>query len=424
MISLSLVPTLGMLGLVMDIGWAYYRKMAAKTAADSAVIASVMAVQGASDWSTCNANGLTCQVATACPAAPALPGNNMINGCLYAKQNGFVNSGRQTVTMTAHGPDGIAPPGLSVTPAYWVSATVTESEPQLFSAVLGKTSAQVAARSTSAVFLAASGACIYALDPTGTGLDASGTPDVEAMCGIYVNSNNSSAMSVGGSSAIVDSSIIKIVGNYSTHGHPTINPTPMVGQPVTADPFAGVPLPTVPGRCDSNSGIPNSPTMPADGFYVVCSGGFSMSGNPTVTLPAGTYVLNSGSIDLHNGTLTGTGITFYLTGSFSGITINGNVNINISAPTSGSLKGLLFFQDRTLAVGAFSSTINGGSSTILNGSLYFPTTNVTYSGGSSTTASYTALVGYDIAFKGNSYFAADPYGAHTGLGGTTLAFVE
>lgn len=424
MIALSLVPILGMIGLAWDLGWAYYRKQCAQTAANSAAIGAVMAVSGASSYSTCNSNGLTCQTATACAANPALPGNNLVNGCLYAKQNGFVNSGSQTVTMTAHGPDGITPPSGGVSPAYWVSATVTETEPPLFSAVLGMGKSTVAARSTAGVFLASAGACIYALDPAGTGLDAGGTPDVEASCGIWVDSNDASAMRVGGSSAVVNSTKITIVGNYTTNGHPTINPTPLVGQPWTADPFANVALPAVPNRCDSSSGIPNSPTMPSDGFYVVCGGGFSMSGNPTVTLPAGTYVLNSGSIDLHNGTLTGTGVTFYLTGSFSGITINGNVNINLSAPTSGALKGLLFFQDRTMAIGAFSSKINGGSNTILNGSLYFPTTDLTYSGGSATTATATAIVAYDIAFQGTSYFAADPYGAVNGLGGITYAIVE
>src|SRR5437763_1162738 len=121
MITLSLIPTIGMLGLVVDLGYAYYRKSIAKTAAQSAAIAAIMAVKSAASWTTCNANGLTCQTPTACSASPSLPAaNNMTNGCLYAKQNGFLNSGRQAVTMEAHGPDGIRPSGLSVAPSYWV----------------------------------------------------------------------------------------------------------------------------------------------------------------------------------------------------------------------------------------------------------------------------------------------------------------
>ena len=43
---------------------------------------------------------------------------------------------------------------------------------------------------------------------------------------------------------------------------------------------ANVPAPNVPTRCDSNTGIPTSGsiTMPSDGFYVVCSGGFNLPG--------------------------------------------------------------------------------------------------------------------------------------------------
>ena len=429
MVTLSLVPTVALIGLVVDLGWGYFRKQMAKTAAVSAANAAVLAVSSLNSYTTCNSNGLTCQNDTACPASPTTPpSSNMINGCLYAKQNGFVNSGSQTVTMQAHGPDGVAPADASTSPTYWVTATVSETEPLTFLSVLGYSTTKVVSRSTSGLYVKAGGACIYVLDPTGSAaFDGSGTPDVEATCGIFINSNSPSAMSVGGTSAVINSSVINIVGNYSTHGHPTINPTPKVGQSATADPFANVPSPSVPSRCDSSSGIPTSGsiTMPSDGYYVVCSGGFSMSGQPSVTLPAGTYVLKGGSIDLHNGTLRGTGITFYMTGSFSGITINGNVDINISAPTSGPLQGLLFYQDRSLAVGAFSSTINGGSTTLLNGSLYFPTTSLTYTGGSSTTASsYTAIVAYDIAFKGNSYFYADAGGKYTGINTPTVGIIE
>ncbi len=389
-----------------------------------------MAVRNAPNFSTCSSGVLTCQTETACPPNPAMPpANNLMNGCLYAKQNGFVNQGNQAVTMQAHGPDGVPSPVAGISPSYWVSFTVSEVLPQTFSAVLGRAFARVSTRSTAGVFQNANGACIYVLDPTGdAAFDAGGNPDVEASCGIFINSNSGDAMDVGGTKAVVNSTIIKIVGGYQTHGQPTINPIPTINAAVTPDPFRDVPLPVVPAGhgCDSGSGIPtNGPiNMPPDGFYVVCSGGFQMSGNPDMTLPAGIYVLKDGSIDLHNGTLRGDGVTFYLTGSFSGVTINGNVDLQLSAPTSGPTKGLIFFQDRTLPVGAFSSKINGTSNTIFNGSLYFPTTEVEYSGGADTTATYTAIVAWDIAFKGNSYFAADPNGAHTGLGVPTVAIIE
>lgn len=427
MLTMSLVVTLGLLGLVVDIGWAYWRREAAKTAAESAAMAAIMSVSS-STITACNSGGVTCQDETACPASlTSPPSTNILAGCLYAQQNGFVNSGKQTVTVAAHGPDNVGPPVAGVTPTYWVSVVVSETIPQTFSAILGQQNATVKVRGTAAIFQKNDGACIYALDTgSGTGLDASGTPDIETSCGIYVNSSGSSAMTVGGSSAVVNASTIKIVGNYDEHGHPSVNPTPSINQSVASDPFASVAAVSAPSGhgCDTTTGITGTVTMPSDGYYVVCGGGFSMTGNPTVNLPAGIYIMQAGSIDLHNGTLTGTGVTFYLTGTFSGITINGNVNVNLSAPTSGPTKGLLFYQDRSLANGAFSTTINGGSNTLFNGSLYFPTTNLTYSGGANTTNTYTAIVAWDISFRGNSYFAADPNGAHTGIGVPTIAFID
>src|SRR5689334_12774058 len=102
MVTLSIIPTLALLGLVVDVGWGYYRKEAARIAAQAAATAAATVVANA-DITTCNAHNVTCQNATACPASPVLvASDNMSNGCLYAKQNGFVNSGLQTVTMEAH----------------------------------------------------------------------------------------------------------------------------------------------------------------------------------------------------------------------------------------------------------------------------------------------------------------------------------
>src|SRR5258706_8987775 len=133
LMTMSMVVIFGLLGLVVDTGWAYWRKEAAKTAAESAAFAAIKAVENVS-LSSCNMGGLTCQNATACPASPVSPpANNIGNACLYAKQNGYINSGRQVVTVEAHGPDGVASPVSGLTPTYWVSVTVGENIPTTFS---------------------------------------------------------------------------------------------------------------------------------------------------------------------------------------------------------------------------------------------------------------------------------------------------
>jgi Flp pilus assembly protein TadG len=434
MVTLSLIPTLGLLGLVVDIGYSYYRKQMAQTAAETAAIAAAMAVEN--NALTCNTAGLVCQDATACPASPTLSAtSNMTNGCLYAKQNGFVNSGNQTVTMEAHLTTTKSPPVTGASPAYWVSATITETEPTLFSAVLGKASTLVVARSTSGVFTEPANACIYSLAPNGNGLKVNGSVTINSSCGVYVDSNSTTnpyALDFGGSSANMTASKIQIVGSWNQNGNGTVSPTPLTGVASTADPLASIQAPKYTESCDDNGSLPTmsastiSSKMAAHGgVFEECST-FTINGGSAITLPAGTYVMKNAGISWKNGTISGTGVTFYFTGSGGSdtISINGNMNVNLTAPSTGLQHGMLFMQDRSISNESMSISINGGSGLVLDGALYFPGQDVSYSGGSTTTNNYTALIAYTITFVGNSYFKADLGGNFTGIGAPQVGVLE
>jgi hypothetical protein len=86
------------------------------------------------------------------------------------------------------------------------------------------------------------------------------------------------------------------------------------------------------------------------------------------------------------------------------------------------MKGVLFFQDRTKTL--TNVVFNGGANMLLNGSLYFPTSDIKYSGGSTTKNEYTAIVAYHINFIGNSYFTSDINGGYTGIGAPLVGFIE
>jgi hypothetical protein len=426
-VTMSLVPTMGVLGLVVDVGWSFYRKEATKTAAQAAANAAVTA--GLNVPSYACTTGVPCQSATACPASPTSPPTDLIGtACLYAKQNGFVNSGRQAVTVEANN-TGLPVAGVTNT-QYWVRVTVSESIPQLFSAVLGNTWAQVKSESTDAIFMQANGSCVYALDRHAAGAITNvGNTNVNASCGMYDDSDNVAAMSISGTTDVT-AGTIKIVGGYSTNGGAQVNPVPTTGAGLVPDPFGSVPQPNVPAGhgCDSN-GVNGafSPTMPADGFYVVC-GDIRLTGNQAQTFPAGMYVVKNGGIVWNNGTVSGTGVTFFLTANptsnYGGVSISGNVNVDLTAPTSGPDHGILFFQDRTIPTSGAASTFEGGATMKLKGSLYFSTTSISYTGGSSSAPVTTGLVARTVAFKGNSYFATDPNGAATGLGLPTIGMLE
>lgn len=164
LVTLALFAMCGLIGLAVDLGWAFFVRRAAQGAADAAAMAAV--IQGLTSLgngaAVCGSN-LTCQAITPCPNVAGAPTTNIENGCLYASRNGFSqggNSNRQTVTMeaavplsacTSASPPNCVPTAPGVAAYYWATARVTETVPQLFSAVLGNANGLVAARATAAI---------------------------------------------------------------------------------------------------------------------------------------------------------------------------------------------------------------------------------------------------------------------------------
>ena len=64
------------------------------------------------------------------------------------------------------------------------------------------------------------------------------------------------------------------------------------------------------------------------------------------------------------------------------------------------------FQDRNELNGPVSS-FSGGASLSLTGALYFPSTSVTYSGGTNAAGTYTIIVAQTATFSGGSAMNSD-----------------
>jgi hypothetical protein len=124
-------------------------------------------------------------------------------------------------------------------------------------------------------------------------------------------------------------------------------------------------------------------------------------------------------------TISGSGVMFYLTGtnaSYGSVAIDNGVNVALSAETSGTYLGLLFYQDRSITSIA-NATLAGGASMQLTGSLYFPTTAISFSNGTSGSGN-TALVAKQVSFSGGTHLNYDPTGLKTGLLSITVGLVE
>jgi len=408
MFTIGATTMFGMLGLVVDIGYAYYRKTVAQAAAQAAAVSAVKAAYDQSAGTiTCGSNHVLCQAtATACP--PNIGGfgsDNLEKGCLYATANGFGHGERQWVTLES-GTGSVN----GVTVAYYVTAKAGERLPQLFSAVLGNTEAMLVARSTVGYIPASGGGCIYVLNPTVVSLTMNGNTILQTGCGMYVNSNNPGAITFSGTNASITAtggSKVNVVGNvdYGPNGS-AISPAPIVGAPSTGDPLAGMDPPTD-GTCQSGFNVTNHATTTIDpGTYC---GDIRVSG--TLNLNPGMYIVkgtSSGGLTVTGqGTLSGSGVSFY----FETGTVNfaGGASVNLSAPTSGIWQGVLMFQARGNTQAA---SLVGGSSQLTSGILYFPNAQLSYKGGSSSVVQNATIISDTLNLVGNSYFnasATTPY---------------
>jgi hypothetical protein len=105
--------------------------------------------------------------------------------------------------------------------------------------------------------------------------------------------------------------------------------------------------------------------------------------------------------------LNGTGVTIVLTSStptvptsFADISMHGGAVVNLSSPSSGTYKGVLFYQDPRTPFGE--SRINGNSASIIDGGLYFPSRQLVFNGNTGLQTRCIQLVARRLTFSGNS----------------------
>jgi len=425
MMTLSLTVLLGMLGLAVDVGWAYYRQQAAQAAADAGATAAVRAaVTSAPNGPMC-AGAVWCGTATNCPAAaPGTPSTSFDNACMLASANGFTTSGIDTVSVQA----GVTSPVPTVSgpaAAYWAVVRVKEALPALFGAAFGRGGFSPGATATAgAIASTGAGSCVYVLDPSAAdAFEAANGASVQVACGVYVDSNNASAAMYVTGGASVTASVIDVAGAFKEDNGGSTSVVPTTGAASAVDPFASLPSPTPAGSCQSGDFTAWQATAytPAPGTYC----GFSLGNGMALQMSPGTYVINGGTFSIQGGSTVTTsgGVLIYLTGGATVNIANGS-NVTLSAQTSGAYQGVLFYQDRSMASPG-ASTFAGGANMNLTGSLYFPHAALDVNNGASTAGTTMAIVADMVNFQGGAHLLADNNGAKTGLSsGYTVSMIQ
>jgi Flp pilus assembly protein TadG len=406
-IGLSMTGLLGFAGMAVDVGVWYADKRAAQGAADSAAYSAVVNY-GAGDTTTAGADNTAEAVAA---------------------QYGYTD-GAGGVTVTVNTPP---TSGTHTTIPGATEVIVTKSESLLFSKFF-VSSTSVSARAVAVP--GSSGAyCVLALDTSASttvsssDVGLSGTTIIDTTnCGVAINASGSDALYLSGSSEL-KAKTLSIVGNYTTTGTASVvvTGTKTTNASPVSDPYANVATPSPSGTCAPvNSWNHSASVTISQGTY--CNG-FSVSGNATVSMNPGTYIIDQGTFNVSNGAaLTGTGVTIVLTSStgsnYATTNISGNGQVNLTAPTSGATSGIVFLQDRRDTSGA-TSTIANSAGLLITGALYFPTQTLSFTGATSNATQCTQLIAFRITYGGSATFNNNCAGVGVaGIGSSNAALVE
>lgn len=236
-------------------------------------------------------------------------------------------------------------------------------------------------------------ACVYALNRSAPrAIDAGGSTSV-TMDGCVLASNSAAddAIYVGGNASVTADCLQSSGGIDATGGLITDCTAMRENAWPLPDPFAGFPHPAPPMLLadPKKTDVEMQP-----GRYR------NLTLDGTKTLEPGLYYIE-GSLSV-KGDISGTGVTFYM--ADGAVTVNGSAAMAISAPQSGAYAGMLFMAPET---NTSAHNFNGTGTTELNGYLYFPKGDLSYSGNNSTSSTCMRIVADTITMTGNSFLKSD-----------------
>ncbi len=359
LIALGLAVVMGFAGMAVDVGYLQYRQQQQQSATDAAALGGAQRL-----------------------ASAGCPGQSVAKAAaqLDAADNGYTD-GSGGVTVAVQNPPA---QGSYSDNSCAVSVTITTQHvATFFTRLFGYSNGMAESTQSTAIVGANSNACIYLLLPS-TPSDLSNAHLNAPGCRIIINDTANM------SNASIDAAEISYAGaapNTSGATFAEAAPAPAL---ITADP-----CPEIAGCADLTNSPPaatgcSSGTFANTSINQGCYTNLNLSG--TVTLNPGVYVINGSQFHVNNATVTGNGVTIYMTSGINDVNFS-NANITLSPPTSGNTVGVLFYRP-----GSQSSAIDLSHCTCsLSGLLYFPTTQVNYS---------NAGGGYSVLVFGEANFSS------------------
>lgn len=350
-LSIGLTGLLGFAALAVDVGSFHLSKNQLQIAADTAARGAVSLLP---DETAARAAAVNYAAMNLPPAqhGTALQSNDVLIGNWDADAGTFT--------------DGASP--LNAVQVV-VRRTAANGNPvgAMFGQVLNIDSVDVISSATAVKGSVAN--CLLALDSSSAeavkvdsnaGITASG-------CGITVNSTSSSALSAD-SNATISVDGICVAGDYSEASNSHISPEPTIGCDPVSDPLASLSAPSY-GGCDENGLSLDNYSGPPLAPGVYC-GGLEIKNDSTVVFDSGVYVITGGDLLVDsNAAISGAGVSFFFADGAS-IQFDSHSSVDFTASTTGSLAGILFFQDRGYET---EHVFDSNNVSRLEGTVYLPT---------------------------------------------------
>ena len=252
--------------------------------------------------------------------------------------------------------------------------------------------------------------CVVSLvETSATGIRSTGNGDLNLGCGMITNSTSLTAAIATGSSE-VNATPVAAVGDIQDSdnwGGAELLPFTVKQE----DPYADVEPPTVSpckgGGTKIQISNPNTVDDRSADTGLQCVSDIDVNG--TLKLGSATYVIDGGDFSAGaQAKISCTGCTIILTNSDSGsapigtVDINGGAQLNMSAPTSGTYDGILFYQDRRATQSTtIVNKVNGNSLSLMQGAFYFPSQQLQINGDAGLHFQCAQFVSYVVEFAGN-----------------------
>jgi hypothetical protein len=214
-----------------------------------------------------------------------------------------------------------------------VQVTISETIPFMMGHVVGWPNADVGVKAVAKLTGGKRRLCMIGLDPTAIG-DAIRLEQYAKLtadkCDVQSDAKSPEGIKTYNESVLKADRICS-AGGFKAAKASSFNPTPVTDCPQVGDPLAGRATPVV-GGCDYNNKV--------------------VSSDEIARLNAGVYTMLDGKLWVVSGSeLTGQNVGIYFKGDASVLDIDPATRISLTAPKSGLLAGILFFEDRGAPLG-------------------------------------------------------------------------